>query len=167
MLHHAYRLRPALFRWLDERWGPHTIDRFASVDTCQPLAPPFTGRFCSQYFHPAAVWTDAFSVPWHGEDNWLFPPFPVISQVVSHLRASGAVGTLVVPYAPWTPWLGALRRGRGWDPLVIGVVQLGAPRDCLRIPPDHRADFHRCVMIALRLDGRSVPGRAARPGAAS
>ena len=46
MLHHAYRLRPAVFRWLDKRWGPHTIDSFASVETYQPFAPPFTGRFC-------------------------------------------------------------------------------------------------------------------------
>ena len=63
MLHHAYRLRPALFRWLNKRRGQHSIDHFASVETCQPLAPPFRGRFCSQCYHPAAVWTDAFSDP--------------------------------------------------------------------------------------------------------
>ena len=62
MLQHAYCLRPSLFRWLDERWGPHTIDRFASIDARQPLAPPHTGRFCSLYFHPEAAWVDAFSV---------------------------------------------------------------------------------------------------------
>lgn len=158
MLHHAYCLRPALFRWLDERWGPHTIDRFASVETCQPLAPPFTGRFCSQYYHPAAVWTDAFSVPWHGEVNWLFPPVTAISQTIAHLRSSRAVGTLIVPFAAWSPWLPALRQGRAWDLLVRDVVRLGAPRACLRIPRDHRGDFRGCILIALRLDGRSVPG---------
>ena len=168
MLHHEYRLLPALFRWLDERWGPHTIDRFASVDTLQPLAPPHTGRFCSQYFHPEAEWTDAFSVPWGGENNWLFPPYGNIAQAVSHLCASRAVGTLIAPFLPWAPWLPALRRGRQWAPFVTGFVRLGAPRDCLRIPPEHRRDFGpRCVLIALRLDGRSLPaaGRLAGPGA--
>ena len=47
----AYRLLPSLFRRLDECWGPNTINRFARLATCQPLAPPFTGRFCSKYFH--------------------------------------------------------------------------------------------------------------------
>jgi hypothetical protein len=28
---HDYCLLPILFRWLDERWGPHSIDRFASL----------------------------------------------------------------------------------------------------------------------------------------
>jgi hypothetical protein len=168
MLHHEYCLLPALFRWLDDCWGPHTIDRFASIDTRQPLAPPHTGRFCAQYFHPEAEWTDAFSVPWGAENNWLFPPYGNIAQAVSHLRASRAVGTLIVPYVPWAPWLPALRRGRQWDPIVTGLVRLGSPRDCLRIPSDHRRDFSsRCVLIALRLDGRAVDvvGRAAGPGA--
>ena len=164
LLQHAYCLRASLFCWLDERWGPHTIDRFASLDTCQPLAPPHTGRFCSQFFLPEAEWTDAFSVPWGGENNWLFPPCGMIAQAVSHLCASRAVGTLVVPYTPWAPWLSALRRGRQWSPLVVGFVRLGSPGDCLRLPREHRRDFGpRCVIIALRLDGRRGPD----PGGAS
>ena len=164
MLHHAYRLRKALFRWLDDRWGAHTIDHFVSVETYQPLAPPFMGRFCSQYrdYHPAAVWTDAFSVPWHGEVNWLFPPVPAIAQTIAHLRSSRAVGTLIVPFAAWSPWLLALRRGRAWDPLVRDVVRLGAPRYCLCIPVDQRCDFCGCVLIALRLDVRSIVSSIAR-----
>ena len=108
------------------------------------------------------MWTDAFSVPWHGEVNWLFPPVPAIAQTIAHLRSSRAVGTLIVPFAAWSPWLPALRRGREWDPLVRDVVRLGAPRDCLCIPLDHRGDFHGCVLLALRLDGRSVVGGATR-----
>ena len=155
MLLHSYRLRPSLFRWLDERWGPHTIDRFASADTCQPLAPPYTGRFCSLFFHPEATWVDAYSVPWHGENNWLFPPVPEIGRVVAHLLATGAAGTIVVPYAPWAPWLPALMRGRQWAPFVTGLIRLGSARDCLHLPPDHARDFRGCEIIALRLSGRS------------
>ena len=161
MLHHAYRLRPSLFHWLDERWGPHTIDRFASIDTRQ------TPRFCSQYFHPEAEWVDAFAVPWRGENNWLFPPVPAIGQAVSHLLATRAVGTLVLPFAPWAPWLPALRRGRQWAPFVTALLRLGTPRDCLLIPEAHRRDFRGCEIIALRVDGRNFAGGAARSRAAS
>ena len=137
-------------------------------DTCQPLALPHTGRFCSQFFLPEAEWTDAFSVPWGGENNWLLPPCGMIAQAVSHLCASRAVGTLVVPYTPWAPWLSALRRGRQWSPILVGFVRLGSPGDCLRIPREHRRDFGpRCVIIALGLDSRlgPDPGGASGPGA--
>ena len=66
---HDYRLPPLIFARLDRRWGPHTIDRFACAATCQPRSEPFAGRFCNEYFHPAAVWTDAFSAPWADDNN--------------------------------------------------------------------------------------------------
>ena len=153
---HAYRLLPSLFRWLDERWGPHSIDRFACPSTCQPLAPPFEGRFCSKYFHPDAAWTDAFSVPWGDENNWLFPPVPDIARTIAHLRASRAMGTLIVPFAAWAPWIASLRRGRRWAADVTGLVRLGPPHSCLSLPRDCRSLFKGCELIALRLDGRAL-----------
>jgi hypothetical protein len=68
MRHHDYQLLPELFRSLDADWGPHSVDRFACAATRR------TARFCSHYFHPEAEWVDAFSIPWRGENNWLFPP---------------------------------------------------------------------------------------------
>ena len=44
MRHHGYRLLAELSHALDARWGPHSIDRFATADDCQPLQPPCTGR---------------------------------------------------------------------------------------------------------------------------
>ena len=49
------------------RAGPHSIDRFATADNCQPLHAPHTGRFCPHNYSPAAVWTDAFPVSWDDE----------------------------------------------------------------------------------------------------
>ncbi len=98
MLQHSYRLLASLFRWVDERWGQHTIDRFASANSFQPLAPPYTGRFCSLFFHPSATSVDAFSVPWHSENNWLFPPVTEVGSTVAHFLATSAEGTLVVPW---------------------------------------------------------------------
>ncbi len=84
--------------------GPHTIDLFATADSCQPLAAPFTGRFCSLYFHPEAVWTDAFSAPWGHANSWLFPPFEMVGQTLCALRGLGARGTFLVPRDHSASW---------------------------------------------------------------
>ena len=155
MRHHGYRLRVELFRALDERWGPHSIDRFASADNCQPLQAPHTGRFCSHYFSPNAVWTDAFTVSWEGENNWVFPPPHRLTEAVAHMRASGACGTIIAPEAPWEEWWSelGLRRGRGPD--VVALRRLGHASDCLRgRPAEARRAFRDCNVIAIRMDCR-------------
>ena len=61
-------LNPMVFLMLDNVWGPHTVDRFASHFNTQLTC--FNSRFaCSQ---TEAV--DAFTVDWSGENNWLCPP---------------------------------------------------------------------------------------------
>ena len=89
--------------------GPQSIDRFATADNRLPLAAPRSGHFCSQFYHgdPEAAdseWTDALTVSWEGENNWVFSPFRLVVAAVSQLRASGAAGTLIGPSAPWAPW---------------------------------------------------------------
>jgi hypothetical protein len=68
-----------------------------------PWRLPTRGVSARSFFHPAAAWVDAFSLPWSGETKWIFPPVPYIAQTVAHLRASRAVGTLVAPFATWAP----------------------------------------------------------------
>ena len=154
--HHHYRLRVEHFAYLDGLWGPHTIDRFATLETCQPLLPPNAGRFCAHFFHPDAEWTDAFTIPWGGEDNWVFPPLHLVGEAVAHLRASGAAATLITPCAPWAPWWDSLCRGRCWAPDVSRVETLGPPGDVLDIPADSAPLFRNVrQMIAVRFPGRA------------
>ena len=122
---HDYRLRPEVFRMLDDAWGPHTIDRFATRDSCQSLQPPSSGRFCSLFFHPDAVWTDAFSAPWAGEVNWAFPPFPFVGEAIAAFRSSGAPGTLIAPQSHTEVWWPMLRARRSWAPDIREVLHLG------------------------------------------
>ena len=65
MRHHGYRLRVELFHALEPHWGPHSIDRFATVDNCQP----FQGPHRAVSAPTTTVWKDAIS--WEGENNWV------------------------------------------------------------------------------------------------
>ena len=87
------------------------------------LASPWhPSRFYCKYFHPDATWTDVFSVQWGDGNNWLFLHVSDISRTIAHLRASRAVGTCIVPFAAWAPWLASLRQGRRWAAGVKGLV---------------------------------------------
>ena len=152
---HSYSVRADRFAYLDGRWGPHSIDRFATIDNRQPLAAPHTGRFCSQYFHPEAEWTDALTVSWAGENNWVFPPFHLVGAAIAQLRASGAMGTLVCPSAPWAPWWHLLRSGTGWTADVVDMVPLGAAEAALSGSSGYHELSCRGGIIAVRLGRRS------------
>ena len=63
-----WSLHPSVFRLLDARWGPHTIDRFASHYITQlPL-------FNSKYASPRTCGVDAFIQDWSRWHNWLCAP---------------------------------------------------------------------------------------------
>ena len=88
-----WQLNPKLFQILDSKWGPHSLDRFASPYNTQ------LARFNSRSWSPGAEAIDAFSLDWSQENNWLCPPFVcLITKVISDLRACSAQGTLIVPF---------------------------------------------------------------------
>lgn len=93
-----YMLDPSCFRYIDDLWGPHTVDRFASVQTKQLT------RYCSRYRNPGCEAVDAFTVSWLKENNWIFPPPYLIPRIVKHMSAGGEDGTLLVPQWPSAMW---------------------------------------------------------------
>ena len=116
-----YKLDPSVFRAIDQLWGPHTYDRFASMITTQ------LPRFSSKYMNPKCDSTDAFTVCWLGENNWLFPPPYLIPRVIRHMSANKEYGTLLIPYWPSAPWWPLLITKQGtWNWFVT---------DCLDISP--------------------------------
>ena len=82
------------FSFIDGLWGPHTVDRFA--DELNSKLPTFN----SKYWCPNTSHVDAFACDWAKENNWLVPPIHRVGDVLRHLHASGAEGTLVVPEWP-------------------------------------------------------------------
>ena len=164
---HDYSLREELFAYLDGLWGPHSVDRFASAASRQPLLPPNRGRFCSRFFHPEAEWTNAFTIGWGGENNWVFPPIHLVGEAIRHMRASGAAGTLIAPEAPWSPWWASARAGRRWAPDIVSVARLGPAPGALLASRRELRLFGGAPLIAFRLvcRGGALSGREPEAGA--
>ena len=91
-------MHPKLFRVLDSKWGPHTIDQFASYFNTQ------LPRFNSRFWNPGFEGVDAFTCNWHGENNWWCPPVYLVPKVLWHAQKTNAIGTLLVPKWPSAPF---------------------------------------------------------------
>jgi len=63
-----WSVNPSVFRVIDTKWGPHTIDRFASHYNAQ--VPRFDSKFASS----GCGGVDALAQDWRDEDNWVCPP---------------------------------------------------------------------------------------------
>jgi len=92
-------LRPAAFESLERRWGPHTIDRFASPDN--RLLPRYNSLFGSE---KSANAVNAFAQDWRGENNFAFPPTRLLDQLAQLLRERPVEATVVAPYWPAQGW---------------------------------------------------------------
>jgi hypothetical protein len=88
------------FNFIDEIWGPHTVDRFASVSNSK------LRRFNSLFWYPEYEAVDAFTQNWRFENNWLVPPICLVNRAIKHMIMCKGVGTLIIPKWPsgafWT-----------------------------------------------------------------
>ena len=89
--HDDWQTSFALFDYVDNQWGPHTVDRFASSGNTK------LRRFNSKYLCPNTEQVNAFSTSWETENNYLVPPVTYVPKVLAHLKSSRGKGTLVVP----------------------------------------------------------------------
>ena len=94
-----WRLSRSVYARLAARYGEHTVDRFATaLNTHCP-------RFNSLLHDPGSEAVDAFSVSWAGaENNWIYPPFSQVEQVLSKVRAEGETATVILPVRTGQEW---------------------------------------------------------------
>jgi hypothetical protein len=160
-----YALARDTFLALDKAWGPHTIDRFASADSLQPLRAPHTGRFCSWFYDPAAVCTDAFTVSWEADVNWVFPPARLALRAAQHLVASGAPGTLVVAkrrdLTVW-PFLFPNGARQRHAPFVSEIRPLGRGHQILTRLDDAASWIADTEWLAVRVRGDRAHPRSSK-----
>ena len=112
-----YMLDPSCFRYIDQLWGPHTLDRFASLQTRQ------LERFCSRYRNSRCEAVDTFTNSWLKENNWIFPPPYLIPRVLKHMSAGGDISTLLLPRWPSAVWCPLLVNTDGsWKAFITGSM---------------------------------------------
>ena len=80
-----------IFEILNDKWGPHDIDRFASNynNKCK--------RFNSRWWVPGTEAVDSFTQNWSGDINWVVPPPNIIMKVIKKMESDKCKTTLIIP----------------------------------------------------------------------
>lgn len=100
-----WELTEWLFQEYEARFGPHTLDGFATGNNCK------VRRYWSAARDPGCLGVDALSQDgWAAENLWLNPPWNLIMECLRKLAATGGSATVVVPAWPSAPWWPLLMR---------------------------------------------------------
>lgn len=95
------------FNFIDQMWGPHEVDRFASFKNRK------LNRFNSLFYEYKSEAIDAFTQSWSDCNNWLVPPIYLVSRTIFHLLACKGKGTLIVPKWPSSSFWPILFKNNG------------------------------------------------------
>ena len=113
-IQYEWMIHPVIFRQLDSMWGPHTIDRFASMSTTQ------LPRYNSRFLDPATRGVDALAqTDWACENNYVNPPFRLINRVLDVVISQRAYATVIAPRWPGQVWFSRLRQLQISSPIRI------------------------------------------------
>ena len=149
--HDDWQTSLPLFNYLEKRWGPHTIDRFASSSNTR------LRRFNSKYLCPNTEQVNAFSTSWEMENNYLVPPVSYVPKVLTHLKSSQGKGTLVVPHWPSAAFFPLLFEDSNvYEPFVkaleiipfeTGLLVQGENKECFI-----GSDLFKSDILAIRIE---------------
>jgi len=93
-----WSLAPAAFRRLDDLYGPHSVDLFATEVNTRCV------RFYSRDLTPGALGANALLFDWSDENAWANPPFNLLGPVVDKVIRERATATVVAPVWRAQPW---------------------------------------------------------------
>ena len=142
-------IHPALFKYIDNIFGPHSIDRFGSILTHQ------LPRYNSLYWDPGTEGVDAlFQTNWDLEVNFVNPPFRLLSKVINHIQTTQSEATVIAPFWPAKPWFNKLSQMAVHPPLKLPKPkQMCIP--CLNSIPEP-IKKQKWTLYAWRVSGKSV-----------
>lgn len=149
---HEWSIRPQVFRRLDNLWGPHTLDRFASAQNTQ------LPRYNSRMYDGQCTAIDAFTQDWATETNWLVPPIRLIAKTLLHLRACRASGTIIVPHWPRQTWWPLLQEIATAPPIWLSQRDVWHPNPQAPIEPNR---FPSWRLTAWKVCGSITQSRPA------
>lgn len=86
-----WSIKQVVFDYFDNRWGPHTCDRFASSynNKCK--------IFNSKYLCAGTCGVDALEQVWVDHVNWVAPPPRLIPEVIRKIETEKCRCTMVCP----------------------------------------------------------------------
>ena len=113
-----WQITNEFFLFLDERWGPHTVDCFANYYNHK------LPKFFSRFWNPNTAGVDFFFQPLGGENCLVVPPVGIVPRVLHYMKCQYAVDTLVVPFWPSAHYW-PLTMHRYGDSLVVHVIRAG------------------------------------------
>ena len=113
---YEWKLHPGLFNMVDAMWGPHDIDRFASMMTSQ------LKEYNSLFWDPLSSGVDALAQSdWNIKNNYVNPPFALIPKVLDIIQNQKAVATLIAPMWRGQPWFQRLLAMSISNPIKLPV----------------------------------------------
>ena len=90
----VWQLNPRFFKCLDNLWGKHSIDRFASMNNCQLRS------FDSRWWDPRTEAVDCLQLPdeeWREEHSWCNSPWSLLPALLQKRKISGAAAAIIAP----------------------------------------------------------------------
>ena len=142
-----WALHSGIFRCLTSAWDTPTLDMFASRLNNQ------VDRYVSWQPDPGAAYVDAFSMAWGDKGLlYLFPPFCLISRVLSKLHHERAEAIVIAPL--WTT--------QSWFPHLLHLLidcpfLLPRTEMVLSHPSRPSSTLPRMRLVACRLSGKASP----------
>lgn len=88
------KLPKNFFLFLDEIWGPPSVDCFANFYNHK------LPKFFSRSWTSGTAGVDFFFQPLRGENCLVVPPVGIVARVLHYMKSQDASGTLVVPFWP-------------------------------------------------------------------
>lgn len=144
---YEWKLHPRLFAYIDKSWGPHTIDRFATLANAQLRA------FNSLYAEPFTTGVDALAqTDWAENNNFVNAPFRLIPQILDLVQTQKAAATIIAPLWRAQPWFQRLQNLSICPPLKL-------PKHNAYLPHRTKPEPHRnkkWAIYAWRVSGQKI-----------
>ena len=141
-----WKLNEDVFDLIDELYGPHDVDLFASNLNHQ------LSHYYSYLPDKYAIAVDAFSVKWSLTNNYCFPPFSLIGKVLKKTQMDQADLTLIAPVWPTQAWFSTLLH------MIVEDSYLIPKMNNLLYLPQKPLSKHQLVKMNLgvfRISGKS------------
>ena len=145
---YEWSLSPRVFEKLERLWGPHSIDRCASMMTAKlPI-------YNSLYHDPNSAGVDCLAqTDWADHNNYVNPPFWIIPRILKTLVGQKASATLIAPWWPAQPWFRELvNMTVDWPVPIPNTVQVIQQ---VLACPEPRKNI-KWKLYAWRVSGRNV-----------